>query len=95
MQLMQWLVVMRLSQNAVSPANDQGLFEVGLAAAESSLDAAWMGCNAMHGRGEGGKDTLLLTPGLTGRQRFNSTVVHALWCLLTGAHRLDPDQRQC
>ena len=94
-QLMQWLVVMRLRHNAVSTANDQGLFEVGFTTAKASLNSAWLGCNAMHGRGEGGEDPLLLTPGLTRRQRFNGTVVAVLRCLLTGAHRLDSDQRQC
>ena len=95
MQLVQWFVVMRLVQNAVPAANDQGLFDVGFATAQASLNVARMGCNAEHGRGEGGEDSLLLTPGLTGRQRFNGTVVAALRRLLTGAHRLDSDQRQC
>ena len=94
MQLVQWFVVMRLVQNAVSAANDQGLFDVGFATAQACLNVARMGCNAEHGRGEGGEDSLLLTPGLTGRQRFNSCVVHVLWSLLTRAHRFDPDQRQ-
>ena len=33
MQLVQWLVGMRLRLNAVSTANDQGLFEVGFTTA--------------------------------------------------------------
>lgn len=94
MQLVQWFVVMRLGQNAVSAANDQGLFDVGFATAQASLNVARMGCNAVHGRGHGREDSLLLTPCLTGRQRFNSGVVHVLWSLLTRAHRFDPDQRQ-
>jgi hypothetical protein len=94
MQLVQWFVVMRLGQNAVSAANDQGLFDVGFATAQASLNVARMGCNAEHGRGDGREDSLSLTPCLTGRQRFNSGVVHVLWSLLTRAHRFDPDQRQ-
>ena len=94
MQLVQWFVVMRLGQNAVSAANDQGLFDVGFATAQASLNAARMGFNAEHGRGDGREDSLSLTPCLTGRQRFNSGVVHVLWSLLTRAHRFDPDQRQ-
>ena len=94
MQLVQWFVVMRLGQNAVSAANDQGLFDVGFATAQACLNVARMGCNAEHGRGDSREDSLSLTPCLTGRQRFNSGVVHVLWSLLTRAHRFDPDQRQ-
>jgi hypothetical protein len=62
MQLVQWFVVMRLGQNAVSAANDQGLFDVGFATAQACLNVARMGCNAEHGGGDGREDSLSLTP---------------------------------
>ena len=48
MQLVQWFVVMRLGQNAVSAANDQGLFDVGFATAQACLNVARMGWDAMR-----------------------------------------------
>ena len=81
MQLVQWFVVMRLGQNAVSAANDQGLFDVGFATAQACLNVARMGCNAVLGRSDGREDSLLLSPYLTGRQCLNSGVVHVLCCL--------------
>ena len=94
MQLVQWFVVMRLCQNAVSAANDQGLFDVGFATAQASLNVARIRLQWVQGSGNGREDSFLLTPCLTSRKRFNSGFVHVLWGLLTRAHRFDPDQRQ-